>query len=257
MKLRSMALGAGVVVVVVVAAAVYFLLTSLDAIVERAIERYGSEITGTAVRVASVDISLSSGRGTVRGLTVANPEGFSSDSTFSLEEITLQIDVDTVTSSPMVIDEITVRAPAVLFEVNQAGAANVDEIRKNAERYQPASRGDGEKGKEAEAGEEEEPLRLVIRRFSIERGEIATDTTAAGGEEAEAKFPPLTLRNIGGRRGATSDEIGKIMVKAVTRQAATAVASQQIGSYLEKKIDEELGGEVGEAAKGLLRSLTK
>jgi len=259
MKLRNVVLGAGVVVVVALAAGVYFLLTSLDAIVERAIEHYGSEITGTAVRVASVDISLSSGRGTVRGLTVANPEGFSSDSTFSLEEITLQIDVGTVTSSPMVIDEITIRAPAVIFEVNEAGAANVDEIRKNAERYQPAGSGDGEKGEEGEAaaGEEEEPLRLVIRRFSFERGEIAADTTALGGEETEAELPPLILSHIGGRQGATPDEIGKIMVKAVTRQVATAVASQQLGSYLEKKIDEELGGEVGEAAKDLLRSLTK
>ena len=67
MKLRNVVLGAGVVVVVALAAGVYFLLTSLDVIVERAIEHYGSEITGTAVRVASVDISLSSGRGTVRG----------------------------------------------------------------------------------------------------------------------------------------------------------------------------------------------
>ena len=138
MKLRSIVLGAGVVVVIAFGAAVYFLLTSLDGIVERAIERYGSEITGTAVRVASVDISLSSGRGTVRGLTVANPEGFSSGSAFRLEEITLQLDVGTVTSSPIVLDEIAIRAPAALFEVNKAGAANVDEIRKNAERYQPA-----------------------------------------------------------------------------------------------------------------------
>jgi uncharacterized protein involved in outer membrane biogenesis len=245
MKLRNIAIGAGVVVAVVIAAAVYFLLNSLDAIVERAIERYGSEITGTAVRVASVDISLSSGRGTVRGLTVGNPKGFSSDSTFSLEEITLQIDVGTVTSSPIVIDEITIRAPAVLFEVNQAGAANVDEIRKNAERYRPA------------AGEEAEPVRLLIRKFLFERGEIAADTTALGGKEMEAKLPPLTLSNVGGRQGATPGEIGKIMVKAMTRQVATAVASQQVGSYLEKKIDEEIGGKVGEAAKDLLRSLAK
>ena len=73
MKVGRIALGAGAAVVVIAAVAAYLLLTSLDAIVERAIERYGSEITGTAVRVSSVDISLTSGRGTVRGLTVANP----------------------------------------------------------------------------------------------------------------------------------------------------------------------------------------
>jgi hypothetical protein len=245
MKARRIALGAGVAVVVIGAAAAYFLLTSLDAIVERAIERHGSEITGTAVRVASVDISLSSGRGTVRGLTIANPEGFSSDPTFRLEEITLQIDVGSLTSSPIVVDEISIGAPAVLFEVNESGAANVDVIRRNADSGEPA------------AGEEEEPLRLVIRRFSLHRGEIDADTTAVGGAEVEVKLAPLDLDNIGAPQGATPDEIGKIIVRALTRQVATAVASQQLGSYLEKKIDEKLEGGAAEAAKGLLRSLRK
>ena len=245
MKLRKIALGAGVVVVVVLAAAVYFLLTSLDAIVERAIERYGSEITGTAVRVASVDISLSSGRGTVRGLSIANPEGFSSDPAFRLEEITLQIDVGSVTSSPIVVDEISIGAPTVLFEVNESGAANVDVIRRNAESGEPA------------AGEEEEPLRLVIRKFSLHRGEIDADTTAVGGKEVEVKLRPLDLSNIGAPQGATPGEIGRIMARALTRQVAVAVAAQRIGSYLENKIDEKLEGEAAEAAKDLLRSLTE
>jgi hypothetical protein len=246
MKLRRVALGAGVAVAVIVAATAYYLLTSLDAIVERAIERYGSEITGTAVRVASVDISLSSGRGTVRGLSIANPEGFSRDSAFELGEIALQIDVATVASSPVVIDEIRIGAPAVLFEVNQAGAANIDVIRKNAAR-----------GEAAAPEEEGEPLRLAIRQFSLNRGEIHADANAVGGEEAELKLPPLAQSRIGGSRGATPDEIGRILVVALTRQVATTIAAQQIGSYLEKKIDEKLEGEAGEAAKNLLRSLTE
>jgi hypothetical protein len=245
MKSRRAVVGGGLVVVVLVAVAAYFLLTSLDAIVERAIERYGSEITGTAVRVASVDISLSSGRGTVRGLTIANPEGFSSDSAFSLEEITLQLDVGTVASSPIVVEELSIGAPAALFEVNQAGAANVDVIRKNASSGEPA------------AGAEEEPLRLVIRKFSVQRGKIDADTTAVGGEEVEAKFPPLELENIGGSRGATPNQIGKIVVGALTKQVAIAAASQRLGSYLKGKIDDALDGEAGEAAKNLLRSLTE
>jgi len=240
MKVR-LALGAGVAVVVIVAAAAYFLLTSLDAIVERAIERYGSEITGTAVRVASVDISLSSGRGTVRGLSIANPEGFSSGPAFRLEEITLQIDVGSVTSIPIVVDEISIGAPAVLFEVNETGAANVDVIRRNSESGEPA------------AAKEEEPLRLVIRKFSLQRGQI--DTTAVGGKEVELKLPPLRLDNIGAPQGATPGEIGKIIVRAMTRQVATAVASHQLGSYLERKIDEKLEPEAAEAVKDLLRSL--
>ena len=50
-------------------------------------------------------------------------------------------------------------------------------------------------------------------------------------------------RNIGAPEGATPGEDGKIVVRAMTRQVAAAVASHQLGSYLERKIDEKLDGE--------------
>jgi len=263
MKLRHLLLGAGVVAVVAIGAALYIVLTSLDAIVERAIERYGSEITGTAVRVDAVESALTSGRGTVRGLRIANPKGFSSSDTFHLGEITLQIDIGTLRESPVVIDEIRIAEPQVRFEVNETGATNIDAIRKNAESHQPADAAPAPKREEpaadAEAGE---PLRLRIRKFSLEGGAIDADTRAMGGKESQAKLPPMNLSDIGGRQGATPDEIGTIMVKALTRQVAGAVARQKLDSYLEeksdelgKKIDEKLGGDAGEAARGLLRSL--
>ncbi|MGE5893616.1 MAG: hypothetical protein ACM34I_06130, partial [bacterium] len=55
-------------VVVVLAAALYFLVTNIDSIVKAAIEKYGSEVTKTDVRVSSVKIKLSSGEGAVSEL---------------------------------------------------------------------------------------------------------------------------------------------------------------------------------------------
>ena len=124
-----------------------------------------------------------------------------------------------------------------------AASLELDVIRKNAESGEPA------------AGKEEEPLRLVIRRFSLRRGQI--DTTAVGGKQVELKLPPLRLDDIGAPQGATPGEIGKIVVRAMTRQVATAVASHQLGSYLERKIDDKLDGEAAEAVKDLLRAITE
>jgi hypothetical protein len=59
------------VLVVLVALAV------VDRMAARAIERRGSAMTGTAVHVDTVDLSLAHGTATVRGLTIANPSGFS------------------------------------------------------------------------------------------------------------------------------------------------------------------------------------
>ena len=65
-----------VIGVVAIGYGVYRLSGSLDSIVKAAIEKYGSEATGTTVEVAAVDVGLKDGRATVTGLVVMNPEGF-------------------------------------------------------------------------------------------------------------------------------------------------------------------------------------
>ncbi|HME70599.1 MAG TPA: hypothetical protein VKM54_12120, partial [Myxococcota bacterium] len=85
---RAVAIGI-TLVLVLIAAAVYYVYSSLDTIVQAAIERYGSELTGTAVHVESVDLALAKGGGTIRGLRIANPAGFLRRDVFELQEITL------------------------------------------------------------------------------------------------------------------------------------------------------------------------
>ena len=91
----------GAAVVIVLLGALWLLYSSLDFVVKEAIEKYGSQATGTSVRVASVSISLTSGRGTLRGVRIANPPGFSSGDAFAFGEVTLEIDVGTVTDDPV------------------------------------------------------------------------------------------------------------------------------------------------------------
>jgi hypothetical protein len=60
----------------------------------------GTEIVGTRVRVDSVDIELAAGRGTIRGVRVANPEGYSDADAISLAEIELAIDARSLREQP-------------------------------------------------------------------------------------------------------------------------------------------------------------
>ncbi len=79
------------VLLLVLAGVLFFVFRNLDSIVKSAIEKYGSEITKTAVRVSSVKIKLSSGKGAIKGLTVSNPKGFSSSNIFSLGKISTKV----------------------------------------------------------------------------------------------------------------------------------------------------------------------
>ena len=66
------------VLAVIVAIGAYVLLGNLDNIVRRAVERTGSDLTGTPVTLDGVAIDLRAGRAPLSGLAVARPPGYHS-----------------------------------------------------------------------------------------------------------------------------------------------------------------------------------
>ncbi len=257
MKLKNVILGAAGVMLVVVGFGVYYLSVSLDGIVRKAIEDYGSEILGTTVRVSSVSIELREGKGTIRGLRVANPDGFPAGDSVSLGEIALGIDAASLTSQdPVVITLIRVSEPSVLLVTNAEGGTNLQAIQENAERYSGGGDGvpAGESG-ETPTDSGEPPTRISIRKFNFEGGRLAADLTAVGGNRTEAKLPPLQLSEIGGKKGGTPGEVGATVATAFVKSCLTAVARSQLNDQLDRLVNEKLGGPAGDAAKEMVKGL--
>jgi hypothetical protein len=245
--MKRILIGVVALAVVGLGVALYLLISNLDSIVEGAIEQYGSELAGTAVRVASVSIEITAGKGTIRGLTIDNPRGFESDHAFRLAEITLDIDAGSIqTREPVIIDAIVIRAPEVTYELNASGQSNIQIIRGNLERA-PDS-GGAEDTSDQGAGE---ATRVAIKRLVFEQGKVRVQTSAVGGVHATVALPALRMSNLGGTRGATGAELGKTVLSAYTRQVLKAVATDQ----LDRVIDNKLGDAAGEASKKLLRGL--
>ena len=230
-------------VLLLIAAAAYYAYSRLDTIVKAAIERYGSELTGTAVHVKSVSLALGKGEGTIRGLRVANPPGFSSHDVFELHEITLALDPMTVQHMPIDIRSIAIVDPKVRYELDAKGVANVNVIRANLARARahPAS----SPATPEESGRE---LRLRVKTLSLIGGGIAADTTALGGTELDLPLPPLELRNLGaGERGATPSEIGAEVLTALSQRTVTAVGASELKQKLLDKLGPDAGGAAGRA----------
>jgi len=206
-----------------------YLYNSIDPIVKNAIEKYGSEITGTDVSVSSVDISLKSGRGTIRGIRVANPDGFSDDDAFELSEITVDIDVASLNKDPIVIQEVTIAEPVAKAILSARGDTNLGIIKRHVEAYQAGARGSstGEKG----AGYEK---RIRILRFRFEEGVLHGDATALGGKTIERALSPVRLENVGGNNGSSPDAIAKEITRAFLNSATDAVKSELRGRATEK-----------------------
>jgi hypothetical protein len=241
--------GGVAVVVIVVAIGVYSLLSSINSIVARAIEKHGSEVTDTSVGVSGVDISLREGRGSIDGLRVASPDGYDARDAFTLGNISVDIDVKSVTDNPIVIDEIRITAPVVSAEFNEKGTSNIDEIRKRVQGYTAGS-GSGENEDGSGRGEQK---RIRISTFVFEKGRIEVDASDLGIEKRSVDLPEIRLTNIGGANGAPPDAIAKEIVNAVTKKVTREIA----GSEVEKLIKDQLGESLGDKAKGLFDKIRK
>lgn len=233
----------GVVVLAAVAAALFYLRSNLDSIVANAIETYGSRSAGVPVRVGSVRLSLTEGKGTISGLRVGNPEGYASGDAFRLGEITVQVDPKSVTSSPISVPQIRVIAPEVNAELDAKGKSNLQTILDHVQ-----------SGAEEAPAEQGEPIRLAIGSFVFEEGMLRGDASAVSGREKDVfqtKLPAVRLRNIGGAGGATPAQVSETILKAFLAQTTKSVAAYQAQRAIEKQV----GGSAGKEAGNLLRKV--
>ena len=230
---------------VVVFGLIIYLYTNLDAIVKREIENYGSQLTGTTVWVESVSISPTDGKGTLRGLHIANPSGFSSEDAFSLAEITLDLDPSTITGSPIVVENVIVRAPVIHYEMNDRGGSNIGTIKSNV-----GSSG-GDSSDSSSSGE----TLLSVRRFSFEGGELKANTNILLGKPIEVKLPALSMSGLKGSPSAVGEKIlsaylAKILFVVATSQLEKGVESRATGI-----IQDAVPGKTGEALGGLINGV--
>lgn len=236
------------VVAVVIAAAIFLLISNLDAIVKKSIEKYGSRATGTAVNVSAVRIGIREGEGSISGLIIGNPKGFSSPKAFGLEDISVAIDAASVRDDTVIIEKVQVSGPEVVYEINATGKSNIDTIKSNL--------GAGEKGREPaqkETGGKEK--KIVIRDFIVEDGKVEIRVAALGDKPISAALPRIHLKNLGGKGGGTPSEIAEQVLGPLVSSAVDAASKAGIQQYLGKSAEEVQ--RMLEAGKGKIEGVGK
>ncbi|HUL01115.1 MAG TPA: hypothetical protein VLX29_09690 [Nitrospirota bacterium] len=221
------------VFIVIIAAVVVYVLTNLDSIVKAAIERYGSETTKTAVRVSSVAIHLTAGEGEISGLSVANPHGFTTPSIFYLGKISTKIDTRTVTSSPIIISELHISDPQVVYEMNTALASNILVLKKNIQESMAESKKPVPEGKKAEGKEK----KIVIKKLIMDNGRIEAHIAALGDKPQEVTLRHFEMTNIGGHDGATPSQLAEQILTVLVEQVGLDVSQAGLEKTLDKEVD--------------------
>lgn len=251
MKRLGVILGGGLAVIVLAVAGIFFfVLSNIDGLVKDVIEGQGSKVAGVPVTVSGVAIKPFDGAGAISGLTIGNPPGFKSEHAVSLGGISVAIDTASVTEPVVVIREITVDSPSVIYEL-ASGGNNIDAIRGNVEKATGGASGGTSSGS-GSGGEAEK--KLVIENLYIRGGSVKVAASLLDGKGLEAPLPDIHLKDIGKEGdGATPDEVAAEVMAALTAAANKAAGTLGVGKTLEglkQNLDKITGGQLPTNAEG-------
>lgn len=243
---------------IVIAGASYFALSNLDSMIKAAIEKYGSQVTQTAVSVNGVNTKLTEGQASLNGIAIANPKDFSSSKAFELGLISAKLDISSISADgPIIINEIVIEKPAISFEVNKDGKNNLQTLERNIKSYAgSAAPAKSEPANNATQGTER---KLIINHLYIRDGNINITQALFPEKPISAQLPVIHLTNIGKNSGgATAAQVAEQILSALTATSAKVASStitQQLGENLKSAAGEAAGEKVQEIEgklKGLL-----
>jgi hypothetical protein len=198
MRARTVILLVLAIVLVAIGAGAWWLYSSRDVLIKRAIERYGPQLTGTAVKVKAVKLEPVQGVGAIMGLEIGNPQGFSAARALTLGEMKLAVDPSSLTSNVVHVKEISLEAPTIIYE-RGAGGDNLSAIQKHIKSQLPKSQGG--------SGAAEKSKDAPQRKFIVDHVQVRNAKVSYGGAVTVA-LGDLHLRDLGKKKGgATAAEL--------------------------------------------------
>ena len=237
--MRKILIGVAVVAVVAIGAIV-LLASNLDGLVKTAIEQVGTKVAGVPVTVSKVAISIKDGQGSIEGLTIANPKGFTTPSAISLGSISLKLDPATVTKSPVVIKSVAIAAPQISYEISGQGS-NIDAIKKNVDAFVASSGGGKDKADKAAAPAKDNGTTLVIDTLTVTGGKV-TLATPVPGAAATAALGDIALKDIGKSKGGASPaDVATQLLDALSASAVKSASGLGLGAVTDA-LKDKAGG---------------
>jgi len=219
---------AGIVLVVYVGLTFF-----LGSIVKAGVNSFGPKLTQTKVALAGANISPLTGSGTLSGLAVANPKGWSDANAFYLGKIHVDIEPFSVFGDHIVINEIIIDQPEFLYETKVI-ASNIKDLLKNIEEFT----GQGGEEPKTKSGQ---PIKFVVKKFRLTNG---TARLGLGAGAIPLPLPPISLDDIGVKQGGiTPDQLADVIMRSVLSDIVSAT-TQAVG-----KVGSTTGAAAAEAAK--------
>lgn len=223
-------------VLAVLAAAVLF----LPSLVKTGVETLGPRLTKSSVTVDSIRFVPWRGSLAIDGLTVGNPEGFKSESAFTLGHVGVSLSPRSVLSRRVIISDILIDAPVVTYEFGPQGS-NIAALQRNIEAFVGAA------PTKSDTAGEGLGRAVEIERVRVTNGRIGMAMTALGGRGVTVPLRDITVTNIGTEREPSSMADAVSTVFSRLSGTITDVIADQ-GQFLRQGAD-VVGGAMRDAGK--------
>jgi hypothetical protein len=214
--------------------------SDIDPAVKETIEEVGTTVAKTHVQLDDVSISLTTGEGTVKGLTIGNPEGFTAAQSLSAGTISVKLNPSSVNrKGPVIIRQIVIDKPTINLESRATGDTNLQALVENLQA--------GRKAAHDKTGKKKHKKKFIINNLYVRDGQIDISHPKLQ-QHLTAALPAIHLANIGRKRGGvTSEQLGRGLLKLIAMKAGT-VGEETLAQHLGEP-PKEAAGESTKAAK--------
>lgn len=242
--MKKKPLVAGGIVAALLVAVLVAVSFFLGSIVKAGVNNYGPKITQTKVHLAAASISPFSGSGTLYGLVVGNPKGWSAADLVSLGRVHVSLDPGSLFGNHIVVKDIDVDAPEFDYETKLV-SSNVGDLLSTVER----STGSSASSAKAKNGK---AIRVEVRHFRLRNGTVRL---GAGKAAVRIPLPTIELTNIGtGQGGVSPAQVTAEVLRSVTTDIvhASTHAAEAAGATAGAAAAQQLKNAAGKV-KGLLK----
>ena len=171
-----------------------------------------------------MDISLFNGSGTIDGFTVKNPEKFSDEAAIQIQEMSVQVDLNSLFSSTILVKNVRIINPQLYFEQRGFGA-NLKTLNDNME---------------LSSGESSDK-KMIIEHLLIEDGQVKVSTQIDSKRTAEAHISEFELEGIGRDGSNTMRQTVKQVMRPLLEKAIAEAIKDGAVEQLENKVKNFLG----------------
>lgn len=240
----------------------YVLHTDWQSVVRSLVHKYGSEAVGTDVSIGKINLSLLDGKGGVSDIEVANPKGYSSENIIRLGNVSVSVDIKSLSKNTIVINEIRVDKPEVTYEILDLQHNNVKDILANLQKNSSSTA--ETKSTETDSSSSKQ---VAIKKVTISGGAVTVMSNLLGGTQSlSANLPTINIKNIGSENQGVSIEDGlsrifKELLNSTTKIVSGMDLSSLTGSLKDvasgaAETAEDAAKGVGEAAKSVGSGVT-